>query len=159
MWKLASVLSSFVLVGTALVWQQEATKPAATVGQDAAAGAAQGGEMKIPEEDMKRVNPVKATPVGLAHAKKVFGYNCAMCHGKDGDGQGDLADQMKLKLKDWRDPSSLKEMTDGELYYIIAKGKGQMPAGAEQMKPDEIWNMVLYIRLFATKVTPAKAKA
>ena len=115
-------------------------------------------KVKIPEEDMRRVNPVKATPAGLAHAKKVFGYNCAMCHGKDGDGQGDLADQMKLKLKDWRDASSLKDMTDGELYYIIAKGKGQMPAGADQMKPDEIWTMVIYVRLFAQKATPAKAR-
>ncbi len=158
MWKLASVLSSFVLLGTALAWQQELAKPAPTVGQDAAVGGTQSAELKIPEEDMKRVNPVKATPAGLAHAKKVFGYNCAMCHGKDGDGQGDLADQMKLKLKDWREPASLKDVTDGELYYIIAKGKGQMPAGADQMKPEEIWNMVLYIRLFAAKATPAKAK-
>lgn len=158
MLKLASVLSSFVLVGTALLWQHEELKSASPTGQDAAASAPQSAEVKIPEEDVKRVNPVKATPAGLAHAKKVFGYNCAMCHGKEGDGQGDLADQMKLKLKDWRDPSSLKDMTDGELYYIIAKGKGQMPAGAEQMKPEDIWNMVLYIRLFAAKATPAKTK-
>jgi len=158
MWKLASVFSSFVLVGTAFAWQQEAAKPAAGVGQDSAPVATQSGEVKIPEEDLKRVNPVKATPAGLTHAKKVFGYNCAMCHGKEGDGQGDLADQMKLKLKDWRELASLKDTTDGELYYIIAKGKGQMPAGADQMKPEDIWNMVLYVRLFAQKATPAKAK-
>ena len=158
MWRLASLLTSSVLVGTWCAWPQEAAKPVETAGQGAAVVATQAGDARIPADAMKMVNPVKATSTSLAHSKKVFGYNCAMCHGKDGDGQGDLAEQMKLKLKDWRDPSSLKDMTDGELYYIIAKGKGQMPAGADQMKPEEIWTMVIYVRLFSHKATPAKAK-
>jgi hypothetical protein len=29
-------------------------------------------------------------------------HHCAMCHGDEGDGKGDLAVQMKLELKDWR---------------------------------------------------------
>src|SRR5438128_2512367 len=29
----------------------------------------------------KKENPVKATPEVLAAAKKIFGYDCAMCHG------------------------------------------------------------------------------
>ena len=158
MWKSASMFGSFILIGAGVVWQQDAAKPPATDSQDATVAPKQVDDLKIPVEDMKRVNPVKATPTGLAHAKKTFGFNCAMCHGKDGDGQGDLADQMKLKLKDWRDPAALKDMTDGELYYIIAKGKGQMPAGADQMKPEDIWNMVIYVRSFAAKTAPAKAK-
>jgi mono/diheme cytochrome c family protein len=117
-----------------------------------------GGEWKIPPEAAKQVNPVKPTQAGLAHAKKFYGFDCAMCHGTNGDGKGDLADEMKLSLKDWRDPASLKDMTDGELNYIITKGKGKMPAGADQMKPDEIWNMVSYIRSFAEKSAPAKTK-
>ena len=46
-----------------------------------------------------------------------------MCHGKDGDGNGDLATDMKLKLLDYRDPASLKDLTDGDLFYIIKNGK------------------------------------
>jgi len=30
---------------------------------------------------------VAPTPEGLAEARKLFGYNCAMCHGKVGDGR------------------------------------------------------------------------
>jgi mono/diheme cytochrome c family protein len=59
-------------------------------------------------------------------------------------------------LKDWRDSSALKDLTDGELFYIISKGRGQMPPGAEQMKPDEIWTMVVYVRSFADKSAAAK---
>jgi mono/diheme cytochrome c family protein len=113
---------------------------------------------KVPAEDAKLVNPVKPTAESLAHIKKLYGYDCAMCHGKNGDGQGDLADSMKLKLKDWRDPASIKELTDGELFYIISKGRGQMPAGAEQMKPNEIWTMVIYVRSLADKNFAAKGR-
>ncbi len=116
------------------------------------------GEWKVPPEVAKQVNPVKPTAASQARAKKLYGFDCAMCHGTNGDGKGDLAGDMKLSLKDWRDPASLKDMTDGELNYIISKGKDKMPAGADQMKPDEIWNMVSYVRSFAGKSASAKAK-
>ncbi len=157
MFKQFSVIASFLLLGTVAAWQQDPAKPAEGAAQDAPA-ATQPAPAKTPDEAIKMVNPVKASPVGIAHAKKVFGYNCAMCHGKNGDGQGDLADQMKLKLPDWRDPASLKDMTDGELFYIISHGRGQMPPGADQMKPEEIWTMVHYVRSFAEKTAPPKAK-
>ncbi len=35
-------------------------------------------------------------------------------------------------------------MTDGELFYIIRTGKGQMPAEEEaRAKADDVWNMVV----------------
>jgi mono/diheme cytochrome c family protein len=115
-------------------------------------------EWKVPPEAAKQVNPVKPTAASQARAKKLYGFDCAMCHGTKGDGQGDLAADMKLSLKDWRDPATLKDMSDGELNYIITKGKGKMPAGADQMKPDEIWNMVSYVRSFAGKSGSTNAK-
>ncbi len=60
-------------------------------------------EPKITPEDAARKNPVPPTSEGLAEVRKLFGYNCAMCHGKSGDGKGDLAADMKLELRDWRD--------------------------------------------------------
>lgn len=48
---------------------------------------------------------------GLTEARKLYGYHCAMCHGKDGDGKGDVAEQMKLDLRDWRDSSSISKYT------------------------------------------------
>ena len=116
----------------------------------------------IPPEAAKQTNPVKPTPASLAQAKKTYGYDCAMCHGTDGDGRGDVAVDGKLKLPDYRDPSALKDMTDGELFYIIQKGektdKIDMPSEGDRAKPDEIWNLVIYIRSFARKESPAKTK-
>ncbi len=106
----------------------------------------------ISPEDAAKKNPVKPTPEGLAAAKKLFGYHCAMCHGAAGDGKGDLAEDMKLKLKDWRDPNSLAKMTDGQLFYIVTNGRGKMIGGEGDRTSEEArWNLVNYVRSFAKK--------
>jgi len=113
--------------------------------------AAPATEWKMPPEAAKVPNPVRPTATSLTAGKKSYGIDCAMCHGKDGDGKGDLAIDMKLKMLDYTDAPALKNMTDGELFYIIKNGKGDMPAEGDRVKPDEIWNMVNYIRSLAKK--------
>lgn len=111
----------------------------------------------IPAEDAAKKNPVKPTPDGMAEAKKLYGYHCAMCHGKDGDGKGDLAADMKLDLKDWRKPDSLAKMTDGELFYIITNGRGKMTGGEGDRTKEEVrWNLVNVVRAFAKQDAGAK---
>jgi mono/diheme cytochrome c family protein len=116
--------------------QQPAATPAPTV---------------IPVEAARMVNPVKPTTESQAHAKKMWGYDCAVCHGANGNGKGDIAAEMKPPLKDYTDPTALKDMTDGELFYIIKNGKGQMPAEGDRGKPEDFWNMVILVRSFAKK--------
>jgi mono/diheme cytochrome c family protein len=101
--------------------------------------------------DSAKSNPVKATPTSVASGKKMYGSDCAMCHGKDGDGGGDLAVDMKLKLRDYRDAAALKDMTDAEIYTVIANGKGQMTGEEGRMKPDQMWDVVNYVRSLAKK--------
>jgi mono/diheme cytochrome c family protein len=111
----------------------------------------------IPAEDAAKKNPVKPTPEGMAEAKKLYGYHCAMCHGKAGDGKGDLAADMKLELKDWRNPDSLAKMTDGELFYIITNGRGKMTGGEGDRTKEELrWNLVNVVRAFAKKDAATK---
>jgi cytochrome c5 len=97
------------------------------------------------------VNPVKPTPEGLARAKKVWGYDCAMCHGEKGNGKGDVVEAMKLTMKDYTDPAALKDMTDGQLFDIIKNGKGQMPGEGDRTKPDDVWNLIILIRSMSKK--------
>jgi mono/diheme cytochrome c family protein len=126
-----------------------------SAGQDQKPAAA---EFKMPPEAAKAPNPVKPTAASLALGKKTYGYDCAMCHGKDGDGKGDLASDMKLNMLDYTDPAALKDMTDGGLFYIIKNGKGDMPAEGDRAKPEEIWNLVNYVRSLAKKDAAAKSK-
>jgi mono/diheme cytochrome c family protein len=137
------VVAAIVFLCCAVSARQEQKAPAA--------------DYKIPAEASKLANPVKPTASSLAAGKKTYGFDCAMCHGKDGDGKGELATDMKLKLVDYRDPASLKDMTDGDMFYIIKNGKGDMTGEGDRSKPDEIWNLVNYVRSLAQKnFTPAK---
>jgi mono/diheme cytochrome c family protein len=127
------LLSLFMFMGAG---QQPAAAPAAAV---------------IPPEAVHMTNPVKATAEGKAHAAKMYGYDCEMCHGANGDGKGELAVQEKLPMKDWTNPAALQTRTDGELFYIIKNGDGQMPGEGDRAKNDELWNMVVMVRSFAKK--------
>ena len=149
MWKHVLGLSVLLLFGYSR-WAQQTEQPAET---------ATPAEYIIPPEALKQVNPVKPVPQSLAQGKKMFGYDCAMCHGEEGDGKGDLVSSMNLKLTDFRDPASLKDASDGELFYVIKNGKGQMPPEGDRAKPEDVWNMVNYIRSFARKEAPPKEKA
>ena len=112
---------------------------------------------KIPPEALKVANPVKSTPASLATGKKKYGYDCAMCHGADGDGKGDLATDMKLKMKDYSDPATLKNTTDGEMFYVIKNGNGDMPSEADRLSDEDVWNLVNYMRTLAKASQPAAA--
>ena len=115
-------------------------------------------DFKIPPEEASRKNPVATTASAMVVGKKRYGLDCAVCHGIKGDGKGDVVDELKLKLRDWRDPASLKDFTDGDLFYIITKGNGAMPGEVERAKPDEIWQTVIYIRSLGQSEPSAKPK-
>jgi mono/diheme cytochrome c family protein len=143
MGKFLCVLSILIFAGCS-TFAQDAPKPAPA-------------EFKVPPEASKLANPVKSTPASISQAKKVYEVDCLVCHGPDGDGKGDLAADMKTKLADYRDPSALKAFTDGDLFYIIKNGKGEMPSEGDRAKPGSIWNLVNYIRSLAKKDSSAKA--
>jgi mono/diheme cytochrome c family protein len=114
----------------------------------------------IPVADARKTNPVPATSESLARGRKQYGYDCVMCHGKEGDGKGDVAVDMKLRMHDETDPALLKDHTDGELFYIIKKGKDQMPPEGDRVKDETVWDLVNYVRSFAKKTDkPAEEKA
>jgi mono/diheme cytochrome c family protein len=115
-------------------------------------------DWKVPPEEAKRENPVKPTESSLADGKKLYGYQCTMCHGEKGDGKGDLAEALKLTLLDYTHPDALKDWTDGMLHYVIEKGKGKMPGQEGRMKEQQVWNLVNYIRSLAKKSDKEEAK-
>ena len=108
-------------------------------------------DYKISQEDIDKKNPVKPSPEGAAAAKKIYGYDCAMCHGNKGDGKGDVVESMKLTMHDWREPSALESKTDGEIFYIITKGKGKMMGEGDRVSETVRWNLVNLVRVYAKK--------
>ena len=112
----------------------------------------------IPVEAAKAANPVKSTPDSLARAARWWKMDCEMCHGKSGDGKGETAKDMNLTVVDFTDPATLKDRTDGELFYVIKNGHNDMPAEGPRVKTEENWDLVNYVRSLAKK-KQAEAKA
>lgn len=108
----------------------------------------------IPVEAAKQANPVKSSPESLARAKKWWTMDCAMCHGAAGDGKGSLAADMKLQIADFTNPATLKDRTDGEIFYIIKNGHEDMPPEGNRIKADENWDLVNYVRSLSGKANP-----
>ena len=145
------VVSTLLLAGFSLsyAWPSTQENPDKSKGDDS----------KIPAEAATRVNPVKSSPEGLAEARKVFGYDCEMCHGAKGDGKGDVVESMQLTMHDWHNPATLEGKSDGELFYIITKGKGKMMAEGERVPEKLRWNLVNLVRAMAAKGVDQKSAA
>jgi mono/diheme cytochrome c family protein len=95
-------------------------------------------------------NPVKPTAESLTKAKNLYGIDCSMCHGDNGNGKTDLATSMNLTLNDWTKPQSLASYPDGQLFLIIRNGKDKMPSEEKGRASDDVvWNLVYYIRDFS----------
>ncbi len=108
-------------------------------------------QLVVPPEEAKRENPVKPTEASISDGKKLYGYQCAMCHGENGDGKTELAESMKLTMKDYTNRDTLKDFTDGALFYVLEKGKNNMPGQEGRMSATQKWNLVNFIRSLSKK--------
>jgi mono/diheme cytochrome c family protein len=110
----------------------------------------------VPVAAAREPNPVKPTPESLDSGKKIYSYDCASCHGATGDGKSDVAKDMKLP--DLSDSAALKDRTDGEIFYVLKNGRGDMPSEGDRVKPEKLWDLVNYTRSLSKKPAPAEPK-
>jgi len=97
-------------------------------------------------------NPFKATKENLERGKMKYDVYCALCHGKTGKGDGHLATLKKNGKKLYSGvPANLtagyiQAKPDGEIFHVITMGSAIMGAHGSQIKPDDRWKIVLYIK-------------
>ena len=104
--------------------------------------------------DAKKLkSPVPYTKKSIAQGRNVFARNCTGCHGADGkatvDVVADATDLTSPKL--WKNGT-----TEGEIFRSIREGQGaSMPTFKNQLKEEDIWHLVNYIRsLWPESVRP-----
>jgi cytochrome c oxidase cbb3-type subunit 3 len=78
----------------------------------------------------------------------LYRSNCVICHGSDASGNTALG--KKNKVRDLKSPE-VQKATDAELADLISKGKKPMPAFADRLKPEQIHEIVEYLRELAKK--------
>jgi mono/diheme cytochrome c family protein len=148
----SAVSVSLLFVTMGVFWAQEkpstGSKPPSS---PATATAAQAYQFIISPEDKARKNPTKSTEESVERGKSLFATQCAMCHGKSGDGKGDLAGVMHISPPDFTKPETLAKRTDGDLYAIIRMGSATMPSEASRLKEKQVWDLVNFLRTIEAK--------
>jgi cytochrome c oxidase cbb3-type subunit 3 len=102
-------------------------------------------------EAAKVKNPVASSPESIAAGKTVY-TKCAPCHGANGQGGpgNDLIPAAPSLVDDTWDHGS----TDGEIFDSIKNGVApdfNMVPWKDQLKDNDIWNVINYIRSIAQK--------
>jgi mono/diheme cytochrome c family protein len=97
-------------------------------------------------------NPVAATPASIAAGEQAYRKSCAPCHGvKAGGGSGN---DLIPASPDLTDDAWDHGATDGEIFSNIRNGVApdfNMTPWKDQLKDEEIWNVVNYLRSIAKK--------
>lgn len=106
------------------------------------------GRTRIPPltEASRLANPVEPTDWTLVEGKELFGIFCTPCHGETGAGDGPVGKKYVPTPSDIRPTGHGGHHSDGELFVILSKGIGGMPAFRADLSPEERWKIVLYVR-------------
>ncbi len=97
-------------------------------------------------------NPLKPTSANLERGKMKYDIYCAICHGKEGKGDGHLTKLVKNGKKLYPIPPAnltadyIQAYPDGTIFHVITKGSAIMGAHASQIETDDRWRIVLYIK-------------
>lgn len=93
-------------------------------------------------------NPFDSAQVDMKEAERLYLVNCGICHGPKLDGNGPLWNNgngpYPAKPQDLIGYGS--KLTDGHIFHVITFGIRQMGSYASQLKPDQRWWVIKYIR-------------
>jgi len=93
------------------------------------------------------INPLLKSPEALSRGKQVYATFCIGCHGIAGNGDGRLFTSGLYPLKPLTlSGESAVKLKDGEIYHTITLGIRSMGAHGSQIRPDDRWKLILYIR-------------
>jgi mono/diheme cytochrome c family protein len=84
-----------------------------------------------------------ATAAPQGDGAALFKSKCAMCHGADGPGNTPMG--LKQGAKDLK-LATVQQQTDAQVAQSIEKGKGKMPGYEGKLKPEEVKQLVAFIR-------------
>jgi mono/diheme cytochrome c family protein len=100
------------------------------------------------ERAKKLPNPAALTEANLKAGMAVYTNHCVQCHGDRGDGKGQKSQELSVEPGNFTDSRKMSELTDGQLYWQITKGRNPMPGFEDKLPELERWQAVDYIRGF-----------
>ena len=111
------------------------------------------GQAKPAAPTQKPAAAAAASPASIANGETLYKRSCQMCHGPAGLGDGPAAKTLKGKLPNLADKAMMSKHSDAELHELITTGKkseiGNMPPMGKKLKPEEITDILNYVRTLA----------
>lgn len=93
-----------------------------------------------------QTNPYQGSAASVARGELLWMEHCFVCHGATGAGDGPATAQLSVKPKDLTMVALPPVFPDGIMAYRIAQGKNTMPAWKEVFPPNQVWDLVSFIR-------------
>jgi len=91
------------------------------------------------------LNPLEITDKNSVRGEWIYRTYCQVCHGMTGLGDGPVTKRgvppPPSLLSD-----NVKNMKDGQLYFIISNGKGNMASYKSQVQREDRWKVIQYLR-------------
>ncbi len=110
---------------------------------------------RAPGKYRKMTNPLPATAANVKAGEMLFQQTaqplaCMNCHGTKGDGQGPMGAALDPRPRNFTCGETMKNITDGQMYWIIKKGSiGTGMMAFSGMPDNQIWQLIQYIRTLA----------
>lgn len=102
-------------------------------------------------------NPVPATPKSIKMGHALFMIYCLPCHGRSGKGTGPVGKVFEVQPADLTS-DYVKGLSDGWIWGTITFGSYIMPHYGYDMRPNERWDVVNFVRNVLQKPMVAKNK-
>lgn len=108
-----------------------------------------------PSNIHNKKNPLKPTAKNLKKGRVLYQSRakplaCKHCHGLAGEGKGYKAVNMVPPPRNFTCAKTMKEITDGQMFWIVKNGSKDTEMQAyDTLKDNQVWQLVLYIRQFA----------
>jgi mono/diheme cytochrome c family protein len=81
----------------------------------------------------------------FAAVRTNYAKHCEGCHGPNGEGGPVKTPEKQIKVPSLKAPHAVRH-TDDQLVKMITNGEEEMPAFKEKLKPEEITEMVRFVR-------------
>lgn len=143
---LVSVLAFLLLVGAVAFQFNLSALP--EPGRMETLFASKGKRLIIRRASQKEIPPPPTDlQTSVEEGDKLFGTECAACHGLDGHKLADAGRWMYPRAADLTSPG-VRQYSDRELFWIVKNGirLSGMPAFARVESDEHIWNLVHYVR-------------
>jgi len=89
-------------------------------------------------------NPIAFSPEAEKEGEVIYGKFCVHCHGEAGKGDGKVS--AKLPGPPPAYDGTLKNLSEGKIFYSITNGKGTMGAHGLLLNADERWKLVHFVQ-------------